>query len=178
MVLMPPYPSVRGLLLGLSVGLVGVIARIAYWRIKTWWALVVYTQVLALSFVGLSVVGLAYARPFSWMWLLPVAAIYIAVLSLPVVAPRLSDFVWREMTTPLTRVGRGCLVIGLVLVPIAGVLGGAAGLWASRLGLVRVIMPLGMGCLGIIAAAVMSFSFCYQLWPLRPRAGKREGVRS
>ena len=177
-VLMPPFPSVRGLVIGLSLGFVGLVGRLAYWRTNVWWALVAYTQVLALHFVGLAVVGLAYARHFSWTWLLPVGALYITALAIPVVARRLSDFLWREMTTPLTRIGRGCLAVGLVLLPIAGVLGGFAGLWARRWGLVQVIMPLGMGCLGMMAATIVAFSFSYQLWPLRPWAKKEEGLRS
>jgi hypothetical protein len=178
MVLMPPFPSVRGLVIGLGLGFVGLVGRLACWRTNVWWTLVAYTQVVALHFVGLAVVGLAYARRFSWTWLLPVGALYFTALAMPVVARRLSDFLWREMTTPLTRIGRGCLAVGLVVLPIAGVLGGSVGLWARRWGLVQVIMPLGMGCLGIMAATIVAFSFSYQLWPLRPWAKKEEGLRS
>jgi hypothetical protein len=54
MVMMPPFPSALGVAVGLSLGFVGLVTRLVYWRTNSWWSLLAYTQVISLHLGGLA----------------------------------------------------------------------------------------------------------------------------
>lgn len=145
--------------------------RLLYRHTRSWWALLFYTQITSLQVLSLAAVGLAHARGFSLVWLLPVALVYLLATGLPPISSRFSAALWRELTTPTTRLGRGCLALGLAALPVAGVVGGVWGLWARRLHMTDLVFLVGMGGLGTLAATLAGFSFSYQLWVWRPWAG-------
>ena len=102
-------------------------------------------------------------------WLLVVVAgmlsLYALAWALPGVSRGTAAFLWREQTTPQTRVGRKIFtwVLGLGLGG-AGIVGASFGTSLSRTGdvaLASLIVAVGMSAVAIF----MAQGFSYQLWP-------------
>jgi hypothetical protein len=177
MAIASPFPSVPGLIVGLSLGLVATMLLLVYWRTNHWWARVIFAEVWTLQLVGAGVGLATHVFPLSWTWLLPLAAVYLAALALPIVAPRTSRMLVREQAFPRTRLGRGCLAVSLALLPIGGILGASVGMNAGRFGWARIVIPFGALVL-IVGATAYAHNIMHDSWRQRPSAGGGEWERA
>lgn len=97
----------------------------------------------------------------NWVWLLPLWGAVLVAALVPLVAPRLSKFLWTEQTAPRTRIGRALMAFCLAAAPTAGTLGAAWGLYGSRfLGQEPTILGIAIGAsiLGVGSGFIVSYN--------------------
>jgi hypothetical protein len=170
--LLPEY-SPAALAAGLSLAVLGTLAGIWNWRAYSHRSRLVTALVWCLQFLLIAVRAWVVLNVPLWAWLPALLMVFVAAWTLPFLQPRLSGVFWREQTAPRSRAGRGCLVLALMVTPIAGVLGGSFGMIGSRLGQTTLVWLL-VGVLGAISAVAISFSTAYQLWADRRLANEKE----
>lgn len=166
--LLPPF-SVAGLLLGLALAVVAVVAALWSWWNYEWWARFIVTGIWTLMFFAMTARAWTAIVPSLGLWLVPFVITYLLSWALPIISPSLSEFLWREQTTPQTKLGRFLLAAGLSLAPVAGTLGAIIGMFGSRFGELSGTLLI-IAILGSIATVIITFSVSYQLWPERPWA--------
>jgi len=152
---------------GLALAIIGVVASIWNWRSYDWLARFLTAAVWSLMLLALSARSLTRVINPWWLAVAALVGTYLLAWALPPSAPGVSALLWREQTTPQTRIGRWFLAACIALLPIAGVLGANIGMFGNRFGQAEVVFTLA-GSLGLIAALAVSFAASYQLWPERP----------
>lgn len=166
--LIPP-PSMKGLLVGLSLALLAVLAAMWSWKTYSWWARVLTGILFTLEILALAARCWNMLLPNPWLWAPFIGVAYITAWLLPAVVPAFSAVFWREQIAPQTRAGRFILGVSLGLVPVVGVLGASVGMFSSRFGELAVTY-LVIAILGSVTAPGLAFAFAYQVWPDRPWA--------
>ncbi len=68
------------------------------------------------------------------VWAFVVILAFLLAWGIPLLAPSLSEWLWREQKTPQTRVGRRLLGISLMILPAVGIIGASAGMLLARYG--------------------------------------------
>ncbi|MGQ9561850.1 MAG: hypothetical protein ACUVWA_15270 [Candidatus Oleimicrobiaceae bacterium] len=112
------------------------------------------------------------ALPIGWTWLLPLWGAVVLAALLPFVAPDISETLWREQTTPRTRVGKAFMAFLLAIGPSAGTLGAAWGMYGLRF-LGEEPTMLGMAVLGSALAVGGGFIASYHV-----AVWRREGLQA
>ncbi len=171
----PPRHHTSGLIISTCV-LVLAGVSFSIWRRLTgsWWAsvgvsvaLTVQMMAISLRFWSILVQGTAY-----WIMVGVAAAAYIAAWFLPVIWPTVSRVIWREQTSPETRVGRAILRWSLALgLGGAGIVGAASGTALVRTGEASVayaFVAIGMG----LATVFLAQSLAQGLWQDRRSASQ------
>ena len=167
----PAYSS-AAIFVGMALATVGVVASLWNWRTYDWQARFLTVSIWSLMLLALSVRSLTRLISPWWVAVAILGATYLLSWALPVRAPTISALLWREQSTPQTRIGRWFLAACIALLPIAGVLGANIGMFGNRFGQDTFVLAVA-GLLGLVAALAVSFAASYQLWPLRPWANRR-----
>lgn len=159
----PGYSPVA-LSAGATLAALGVGASLWNWKTFSWHAR--FLTAVAWSLMLLLIAARSWMTLVTPPWLVavPLVGVYLLSWALPIVAPATADFLWREQTTPETRVGRVILGLTVGVAPMAAALGASIGMFGHRLG-DRDLVVLVAGILGLIATYAVSFAFSFQLRP-------------
>jgi hypothetical protein len=95
-------------------------------------------------------------------WLAVLVAAYFVAWLLPFLSPRVSTFLFREQTTPRTKVGKAALAIVFALAPSAATLGALTGMYLPRLGRQHEAMLI-LAILGTVGGLGCAQAFSHQL---------------
>ncbi len=166
--LLPPI-SVPVVRLGLIFAVPAIFAAMLNWWSYNWWSRISLVAVWSLLILATAARAWFLLIGITWVWLLPILLAYLLAWAMPAINPRVSAILWREQTTPQTRVGRIVLVIALAIGPSAGVIGASLGMFGSRFGETESVI-LAIAVLMTAVAIGFAFAFGYQLWPERPWA--------
>jgi len=157
------------LAVGAGLGVLGVVVGVRTSRTQDWWGQVAYLCILHLLFLGLAVRAWADVIPGIWFWLIFMLSLYLLAWALPVLHPKIAEFLWREQFAPETRLGRGCMAVSLALLPVIGGLAGVfGGLGVEKMSDKSV--SLVMAILFSLVAIGWGQSSAHAMWPTRPWA--------
>lgn len=158
-----PIAMALGIAMTLGAALVTAIGS----NTKSWYLQVSYVAIWSGMFVAIAVRGWMALLPYPWVWITLHVILYLAIWTLPALASNLSALLAREQTNPETRLGVGCLRFSIPLLPLAGGIGAAIGLYGPRYGLDNWVI-LFISALGSAVGLGMAQYFGHHLWTERP----------
>ncbi len=167
LLIIPPYFSSSGWIAAALIVLAGVIAvnwgRFGSPRFSEIAASFVFT----VQWLVISIRAWAVILPPNWLWVVSLIVTFALAWGLPLINPRLSNWLWQEQMDPQTKIGRRALAIGLALAPAAGTLGASIGLFAPSFGEEKTAFAI-MAALATFVMVVWSHSTSHQLFAERP----------
>lgn len=173
-----PYLSMPVFVAGIIVATVSSVpASVLIMIGKTnWWIGGMVLFGITFYFWGFALRNFALITPGQTIWVGLIAFSFLLALLLPVFAPSISKFLWREQTTPETSIGKKLLGVLLLLAPMTGTIGAAVRFFKGDVS----GYPIAFFIFGVSSwfiATLMTFAFSYQLWEKRPWKNKRIGRR-
>lgn len=156
-------------ILGASIILMGVGCTIYGRLTSNYWAIIANFFLLSLQFLFIAVRTWSAIIPVIWIWVLPLVVAFLLGWTLPVLNTKTSAFLYREQIAPDTRLGRGCLLLMLIIAPAAGGIGATFGMYGSRYGQSNLVY-LAMAILASFVAVAGAQAFSHQFWVQRPGA--------
>jgi hypothetical protein len=168
--------SPTAIALGAAVAVICGGVAIWNWARYTWWSRVAAVATFSLVFLIVAARGFAYLPASPWLWGTPLLAAYALAWVLPAIGPQIAELLYWEQLAPRTRLGRGCLGIGLGLAGSAGAIGAGLGLFSSRFGDLAVGYLIA-STLSAIGAIDVAFVNAWELYSERSglRARTRRG---
>jgi hypothetical protein len=167
------------LMVGITLFIIGLIAAIYADRSNDWRAVVLFSSIFPSLFFTLGARALISQLSHAWIWISLLLSCYLLAWLIPMITPRLSAFLWREQTSPKTRLGMGCMGIFTRFSATIMALGPLTGMYLSRYGygdVALLIFGIGMCLVAIVFGQIYS----HQLWKRRPwsqqEATEREGL--
>jgi hypothetical protein len=155
------------LLVAIILFITGLIVAIFADRTSDWRAVVVYSSIFPSLFFALGARALISQLSHAWIWISLLLACYLLAWLIPMITPRLSALLWREQTSPKTRLGVGCMSVFTRFSATIIALGPLTGMYLSRYGygdVALLIFGIGMCLVAIIFGQI----FSHQLWNKRP----------
>jgi hypothetical protein len=167
----PKTPSI--LFLSITWGFALIVSICKFWNSQkpNWWIESFYIISPPVLFLGIAIHGIGYSLS-GWFWLVPLVGTFLIALFLPAIDLPLAKIIHNEQFAPQTRLGKGCMRVGLGLLGISGVLGTQFGLHAARLYGQSTIM-LFLGIFSSIIAILLAQTYAYQVWVKRPWQQKK-----
>jgi len=172
-----PSFSMNILIDGLIIAVIAIFPSVLMLltKIRNWWAGGILTTLGITSyFWGFALRNFALITPGQAIWVGLIVFSFLIAHLLPVFAPSVSKFLWREQTAPETSIGKKLLGALLLLAPIAGTLGASVRFFKGEVN----EYPIAFFIFGVsswFVATLMTFAFSYQLWEKRPWKNKKTG---
>lgn len=164
-----PYYSLSAMMIGLSLAFLGLAAGLWSWKTWNWWARLIGGGIWSLQVLAIAARAWEVLLRNHWFWMTPILFAYFLAWFLPALHSGFSEFLWREQTTPQTKVGRVLLGLMISIAPTAGTIGASVGMYSSRFGELS-MGYITLGGLCSVGAIIIAFAISYQIWPDRPWA--------
>lgn len=164
--LYPTYSS-TALALGFFLTAVGILGFVLTGRSRSWWGRVAYFNSLLLLIMAFGVRAWLMVAGTVWPWMTILTAAYVLAWIVPILNPKLSEFLWKEQIAPETKLGQGVMNFSIRFLPLAGAIGASIGMYGSRSGhddFVALIIGFGSSIVSIGLAQ----AFSHQLWQDNP----------
>ena len=167
MTFFPQYSQIAGVI-AIILALLGVSASLIA-RTGDLWGRYLTAMIWPCYMLGIGTRALGDALGDEILILGAILPFFIIASVLPILLPRLSEWIWRESTAPETKAGQSCLFLSLRIAPIVGSVSALIGIFARRGGYAFGLTII-IGVIFFLSAIGLAQLISHQIWQERSQS--------